>query len=173
MSFPLAKTAEALYPRAGIHDRELLLADIYSVQGAMHIELTEMEMASSLFKSAMKIREDAVAAGALDVDHPNRANSYMNLGVSVGHHDTREAIKLHETALEIRLRSSKFEKIQIQILSLNYLNIGRCWWIVGELDKAAKAYDSCLEIIKIKEAETGLIYAQCVSRSLSRNSRSS
>ena len=135
------------------------MADAYSVQAAMLNEQTEMQAAITLWEKALEIREDPVAAKVLDEDHPNRANSFMNLGVSVAHHDTVKAIQLHQKALEIRRRSAKFANAQVQGLSLNYMNIGRSWLEVGELDKAAAAFEDCIAIIKPKEEETGLRFA--------------
>ena len=159
ISFSLAKTAETLYNKADFQDRQLLLADIYSVQGAMRLELMEMDVASEFFKRAMRIREDAVDAGLLDPDHPNRANSYMNLGVSVGSGDPRRAIGLHQKALDIRERSSKYTNEQMQGLALNLLNLGRSLILVQELDTAAQAFARCLSILDVKERQTGQKFA--------------
>ncbi len=79
----------------------------------------------------------------------------MNLGVSVANQDTWEAIRLHQKALEIRETSSKYTQDQIQSRSLNYLNIGRCWWMVKDLEKAAESFQMCLDIIKEKESALG------------------
>lgn len=159
ISFSLAKTAETLYDKADFQDRGLLLADIYSVQGAMRLELMEMDVASELFKRAMRIREDAVDAGLLDPDHPNRANSYMNLGVSVGSGDPRRAIGLHQRALDIRERSSKYTNEQMQGLALNLLNLGRSLILVQQLDTAAQAFARCLSILDAIERQTGQKFA--------------
>jgi hypothetical protein len=105
-----------------VQDHNLLLADIYTVYGAMHVELTAIDEATSCFTKAMRIREEAVTNGVLDREHPNRANSFMNLGVSVANQDTREAIRLHQKALDIRESSSKYTQDQVQSRSLNYLN---------------------------------------------------
>ncbi|CAO1597920.1 hypothetical protein XANCAGTX0491_001709 [Xanthoria calcicola] len=163
-SLSLAETAEALYLKANLRDGKLLLADIYSVQGAMRLEIMEMEIASDLFQKAMTIREDAVLAGFLDPDHPNRANSYMNLGVNFTNDDARKAIGFHTIALEIRQRSSKFTQEQMQGLALNYLNIGRCYILVQELDKVSDAFASCLAILNTKELQTGQRFALKVGR---------
>ena len=122
-------------------------------------EQTEMKAAITLWEKALAIREDLVAAKVLDEDHPNRANSFMNLGVSVAHHDTVKAIQLHQKALQIRRRSTKFANIQVSGLSLNHMNIGRSWFELGELDKAAAAFEDCIAIIKSKEEEFGLRFA--------------
>lgn len=107
----------------------------------------------------MTIREDAVLAGLLDPDHPNRTHSYMNLGVSLTNDDARKAIGFHSTALDIRQRSSKFTKKQMHGLALNYLNIGRCYILVQELDKASDAFTRCLAILDTKERQTGQKFA--------------
>ena len=167
LSFPLARTVEKLCQAVDSNDSRLLLADAYSVQAAMLNEQTEMKAAITLWEKALEIRENLVAGKVLDEDHPNRAQSFMNLGVSVAHHDTVKAIQLHQKALEIRRRSTKFTNIQVQGLSLNHMNIGRSLLEVGELDKAAEAFEDCIAIIKPKEEETGLRFGLYVhSRAL-------
>ena len=133
-------------------------------------EQTEMKAAITLWEKALRIRENLVAAKVLDKDHPNRANSFMNLGVSVAHHDTVKAIRLHQKALEIRHGSTKFANTQVQGLSLNHMNIGRSWLELGELDKAAAAFENCIATIKPKEEETGLRFAMYVNSQTSPDS---
>ena len=81
---------------------------------------TEMKAAIILWEKAFEIRENLVTARVLERDHTNRANSYMNLGVSVAHHHTARAVLLRQRALEIRHGSTRFAKIQVQGLALNH-----------------------------------------------------
>lgn len=74
----------------------------------------------------------------LDEYHPNRANGYMNVGVGMTQDDPKEAIRMLTAALDIRLGSDKFTAIQIHGLALNYLNIGRAWWMVKAVDEARR-----------------------------------
>jgi tetratricopeptide (TPR) repeat protein len=153
----LAKTA---YRSTDLQDEGLLLADIYTVQCAIHNETSKVAMAVSYARKAYEIRERAVVAKVLEEDHPNRANGFMNLGVCIANDDIQEALRLHDIAIKIREGSSRYSEAQVQGLSLNYLNIGRCWWMVGELEKAAKSFEKSLSIIKMREATTGLKFAQ-------------
>jgi tetratricopeptide (TPR) repeat protein len=150
----MAATAESVCKNADLQDHGLLLADVYSVYGALYVELNRMELATEQFDKATAIREEAVVLGALEADHPNRANSYMNAGVSHTTSNTRKAIELHQQALKIRHSSDRFTHIQASGISLNYLNIGRCWLIVGELQKACEALETCLNDIRLHEAAT-------------------
>jgi hypothetical protein len=61
------------------------------VQGAIHVELTHDDKATDLFEKSRDLREGAVTAGMLDPAHPNRANSFMNLGVSVANKDHKKS----------------------------------------------------------------------------------
>ena len=61
-------------------------------------EQTEMKAAIILWEKALEIRENLVTAKVLDQDHPNRANSFTNLGVGVAHHDSVKAVQLHRKA---------------------------------------------------------------------------
>ena len=141
-SVALAETAEASYSIANLQDMDLLLADIYTVQGAVLLEIKGADKASALFEKAMEIREAAVAAGVLDQDHPNRANSYMNHGVSNTNDNASKAIELHNKALSIRQRTPKYAQDQMQGLALNHLNLGRCLILTNRLDEAAEAFDA-------------------------------
>ncbi|KAH0558898.1 hypothetical protein GP486_004469 [Trichoglossum hirsutum] len=156
----LAETAETAYQSTDLQDEGLLLADIYTVQCAIHNETSKAVIATSYAKKAHEIRERAVIAKVLEEDHPNRANSFMNLGVCIANDDIQEALRLHNIAIKIREGSSRFTESQVQGLSLNYLNIGRCRWMVGELEKAAKSFEKSFSIIKVREAITGLRFAQ-------------
>jgi len=100
----------------------------------------------------MRIREDAVVTGAMDEDHPNRANGFMNLGVVLAEREPWEAIKMHSIALDIRRRTTKYEADQLHGLALNLLNIGRCWWMVHRLEEAASCFQECLALMKSREA---------------------
>jgi tetratricopeptide (TPR) repeat protein len=142
----------------------MLLADLYSLQGDMYNELTQADKAVSFARAALKIKEDAVVAKALDKDHPQMANSYMDIGVFIAGQNVHEAIRLHKRAIKIREGSEKYADDQMQLLSLNYMNIGRCWWMVGELDKATNALQRGLEIIRRLEEVTGAPFAQHVQR---------
>lgn len=130
------------------------------VQGAMHIELTHGDEATVLFEKSRDLREGAVTAGMLDPAHPNRANSFMNLGVSVANNDPKKAIQFHQRAIDIREGSSKYTKEQVQTLSLNYLNIGRCWWMVGNLENATESFEKCIAIIEPKEKSSNVSFVQ-------------
>ena len=141
-------------------DHGLLLADIYMVQGAMHIELNHDDEATYFFEKSKDLREVAVNTGQLDPAHPNRANSFMNLGVSVANKDPRKAIEFHQRAIDIREGSSKFAKEQVQTLSLNYLNIGRCWWMVGNFENAKESFERCIAIIEPKEKSSNVSFVQ-------------
>lgn len=114
-----------------------------------------MMEAEEMAFTALKIREDAVLAGYLDEYHPNRANGFMNLGVVVANRDAKKAIELHKKALRIRCGSDKYTDIQIHGLSLNYLNIGRCYWMTGDLVKAEQSFENCLAIIERRESICG------------------
>lgn len=128
-------------------------ADICTVQLYQQNETSHNSALVELATQAHKIREAAVEAGAFDKHHPNRANGFMNLGVVLGGKDPHEAIRLHEIALSIREGSTQYTQDQIHGLSLNYLNIGRCWWMTGELDKAAQSFERSLAILKEREQD--------------------
>lgn len=130
------------------------------VQGAMYIELSREEEATKLFEKSRDLREQAVANGFMDAAHPNRANSFMNLGVSVANKDAWKAIEYHQKAIDIREGSDKYTEQQVQTLSLNYLNIGRCWWMTGELVKATEAYEKSIAIIEPKEVSSNIPFVQ-------------
>ena len=108
LALSMAATAESVCKNANLQDHGLLLADVYSVYGALYVELNRMEPATEQFDKATAIREEAVVLGALEADHPNRANSYMNAGVSHTNSNTRKAIELHQQALKIRHSSDRF-----------------------------------------------------------------
>lgn len=126
-------------------------ADICTVQLFQQNETSQPATLIQLASQALEIREAAVRDGSLDEFHPNRANGFMNLGVMYGRSDPHEAIRLHRIALGIRKGSEKYQKDQIHGLSLNYLNIGRCFWMVGELSEASEAFENCLSILKERE----------------------
>lgn len=63
---------------------------------------------------------------------------------------------------EIREQSPKYADQQMQLLSLNYMNLGRCWWMIKELDKATAAYQKSLHIIRRLEDLMGTPFAQYV-----------
>ncbi|KAI0456505.1 P-loop containing nucleoside triphosphate hydrolase protein [Xylaria acuta] len=131
------------------------LADIYTVQLFYHNEADHGVSLIELATRAMDIREDAVKKGDMDEDHPNRANGPMNVGVVLALKNPQMAIDMHSRALEIRLRSEKYKLEQIHGLALNYLNIGRCWWVVGELEKAASCFEESLGLWKKRETQVG------------------
>jgi tetratricopeptide (TPR) repeat protein len=117
--------------------------------------MSQMIDAENMASEALDIREKAVQSGFLDQYHPNRANGFMNLGVVVANRDAQHAIELHQKALDIRCGSSRYTNQQIHGLSLNYLNIGRCFWMVGNLAKAEQSFQNCLDIIKRREEICG------------------
>jgi len=131
-------------------------ADICTVQLFQQNEKSQIKTLTKLATCALNIRERAVAVGALDEYHPNRANGYMNLGVVVCREDPRKAILLHRKALRIRKGSTKYAKVQIHGLALNYLNLGRCLWMIGELEQAAACFERCLAILKDREDMLGV-----------------
>ncbi|KAL6699572.1 hypothetical protein J3F84DRAFT_361170 [Trichoderma pleuroticola] len=88
----------------------------------------------------MNIREDAVKQGPVDQQPPNRANGPMNVGVAPALEDPEAAIHIHSKAVEKRRGSNKYEAEQIYGFALNYLDIGRCWWVVGKLEMAASCF---------------------------------
>lgn len=126
-------------------------ADICTVQLFQQNETSQPETLVQLANQALKIREAAVEDGFLDKSHPNRANSFMNLGVMYGRSDPREAIRLHRIALAIRKGSTKYQEDQIHGLALNYLNIARCFWMGGELQEASDAFENVFSVLKERE----------------------
>ncbi|EFX03053.1 hypothetical protein CMQ_2982 [Grosmannia clavigera kw1407] len=141
----------------------LFLADLYTVQLYFHNETEAEEVGvartaglslAGLAAQDLKIREDAVKAGLLDVNHPNLANGFMNLGVVLAGDNPWEAIKMHQIALEIRQGTDKYRADQHHGWALNYLNIGRCWWVVKELDRAAVCFQSCIALMLERETAT-------------------
>ncbi|KAM4060526.1 tetratricopeptide repeat domain-containing protein [Hirsutella rhossiliensis] len=131
------------------------LADIYTVQLYYHNETDHQVSLVELATRAMNIRENAVEQSLMDEHHPNRANGFMNMGVVLALEDPKAAIGMHSRALEIRRGSDKYKTEQIHGFALNYLNIGRCWWVVGELEKAASCFEQCLVLWKGREAQVG------------------
>ncbi|KAL6825598.1 hypothetical protein J3E69DRAFT_355584 [Trichoderma sp. SZMC 28015] len=131
------------------------LADLYTVQLYYSNETDKGLNLVELATQAMNIRENAVEQGLMDQYHPNRANGPMNVGVVLALEDPEAAIHMHSRALEIRKGSNKYEAEQIYGFALNYLNIGRCWWVVGKLDMAASCFKQCLSLCKRREAEVG------------------
>lgn len=132
----------------------LFLADIYTVQLYYHNETTQGESLIDIARKAHRIREEAVEVGLLCSSHPNRANGFMNLGVVMAHTDPTRAIKLHSAALEIRLGSDKYSNQQIHGLALNYLNLGRCWWMVKNLSEAAVCFQRSMGLMQSREDAT-------------------
>lgn len=131
------------------------LADIYTVQLFYHNEVNEGISLVQLATKAMEIREEAVANGTMDKYHPNRANGHMNIGVVLALEDPRAAIKVHLKALDIRLGSERYKSSQVLGLALNYLNLGRCWWVVGELNKAESCFEKSLNLWNERESQVG------------------
>ncbi|KAK9857762.1 hypothetical protein MYU51_019987 [Penicillium brevicompactum] len=160
LSFSVARSAESACNRMDLQDHGLLLADLYSLQADMYNEMTQADKAVDLARQSLKIKKAAVKAKVLDKHHPQIANSYMDIGVFIGGTNPRGAIRLHEKAIGIRERSRKYAHQQMQLLSLNYMNIGRCWWMIKDLDKAIVAYQKSLEIIKRLEDVAGATFAQ-------------
>lgn len=91
----------------------------------------------------------------MDEYHPNRANGPMNVGVVLAGTDPEGAIELHTQALKIRLGSEKYRAEQIHGLALNYLNLGRCQWMVEKFDEAAECFEHCLCLMREREAQVG------------------
>lgn len=150
------------YHRADLQDHGLLLADLYSLQSDLHNEMTQASKAVELAKKSLELKKAAVKAKVLDRHHPQIANSYMDIGVFIGGTNPQAAIRLHEKAIRIREQSPKYADQQMQLLSLNYMNLGRCWWMIKELDKATTAYQKSLHIIKRLEDLMGTPFAQYV-----------
>lgn len=150
------------YHRADLQDHRLLLADLYSLQSNLCNELNQANKAVELAKKSLKIKTAAVKAKVLDRHHPTIANSYMDIGVFIRVHNPQAAILLHEKAIRIREQSPKYADQQMQLLSLNYMNLGRCWWMIKELDKATAAYQKSLHIIKKLENLMGTHFAQYI-----------
>ncbi|UKZ66307.1 uncharacterized protein TrAtP1_007482 [Trichoderma atroviride] len=130
------------------------------LQSDLHNELTQANKAVELAKKSLEIKQAAVKAKVLDRNHPQIANSYMDIGVFIGGANPQAAIRLHEKAIRIREQSPKYADQQMQLLSLNYMNLGRCWWMIKELDKATAAYQKSLHIIKRLEDLMGTPFAQ-------------
>lgn len=124
--------------------------------------MTQVERANKYFKDALDIREAAVKEGYLEPDHPQVANSYMNLGVSLANETdkTKEVIQLHQKAIIIREESPKFKDSQAQMWSLNYLNIGRCYWMENDLEEASNALKKSLQIIEENYVPSGPKFVQ-------------
>ncbi|KAK0732132.1 hypothetical protein B0H67DRAFT_474708, partial [Lasiosphaeris hirsuta] len=133
----------------------LFLADIYTVQLFYHNETTSEESLTNIALEAHRLREEAVRAGQMDPNHPNRANGFMNVGVALAHEDPLLALELHSKALEIRLGSDKYAAEQVHGVALNYLNMGRCCWILHDNAKAAECLGEALRLMKEREDETG------------------
>ena len=133
----------------------VFLADIYTVQLYHYNESDHGVKLIDLANQALEIREDAVKKELMKPSHPNRANSFMNLGVVLALEDPRKAIKQHSKALKIRHMSDEYRDVQIHGFALNYLNIGRCWWVLGELETAALCFEQCLLLWKKREAKLG------------------
>ncbi|KAB8269436.1 hypothetical protein BDV30DRAFT_242362 [Aspergillus minisclerotigenes] len=155
LSNPLIKTVKDEYQKISLQDHGLLWADICTVQLFEHNEMSQMDDAERVASEALNIREKAVQSGLLDEYHPNRANGFMNLGVVIANRDAQYAIRLHQKALDIRCGSDKYTDHQIHGLSLNYLNIGRCFWMTGDLAQAEASFQNCLTMIKKREEMRG------------------
>ncbi|KAF4119669.1 TPR protein [Geosmithia morbida] len=132
-----------------------LLADIYTVQLFYHNEVRHGMNLVELAKKALSLRESAVSEDLMKKYHPNRANGFMNVGVILAAESPRDAILYHKKALEIRLGSEEFASEQTLGLALNYLNIGRCWWIVGELEEAAGCLNESVALFRQRESVAG------------------
>jgi len=166
----LIATAKASYDLLDAASRQLtttpaFLADLYTVQLFYHNEVTSDISMVDLARRALDVREAAVGQGQMDEYDPNRANGFMNVGVVMTQDDPRGAIEMHTKALEIRLGSDKYRHQQLHGLALNYLNIGRCWFLVGDLDQAATCFEKCLTIMRAREKEVGkrfALYVLCV-----------
>ncbi|TAQ89428.1 hypothetical protein B7494_g2246 [Chlorociboria aeruginascens] len=139
----------------GRFDSSSPLIDTAAAGYEHHNETAKVEILIDLATRALDIREAAVKTGLLDCHHPNRANSFMNLGVMVARNDPKKAIQPHQTALSIREEMKKYSQDQLHGLALNFLNIGRCWWMVRELELAAQSFEKCLEILKDREKVVG------------------
>lgn len=129
------------------------LADIYTVQLFYHNEADQGISLVELAMQAMNIREKAVQDGTMDQYHPNRANGPMNVGVVLALEDPKAAIEMHSRALKIRLGSDRYMAEQIHGLALNYLNVGRCWWVLDELENAASCFEQCRAYVRDREAQ--------------------
>lgn len=147
----LIETAIKCYKSAPIDPHNLLWADICTVRQFYENEATQANTMVSLAQEALEIRQKAVESKALENDHPNLANGFMNLGVALVDSDPRRAIELNNQALAIRNMSSRYSEIQIHGRALNLLNIGRCWWILREYNAAEKSLEESLEVMRTRE----------------------
>lgn len=134
---------------------KLLWADICTVRQFYEVEVTQANIIVSLAEEALKIRKKAVDSKALEDDHPNLANGFMNLGVALVDKDTWRAVELNTQALAIRNMSPRYSGDQIHGRALNLLNIGRCWWILRDYDAAKKSLEECLEVMRTRERAVG------------------
>lgn len=159
ISSELIDSASNAYHSLKSRENELLWADICTVKLFYVNETHHQQTAIALAKEALDIREKAVRDGIFDEDHPNRANGFMNLGVMYAKIDPQEAIRHHIRAIGIRERSSRYKNDQVHGLALNYLNIGRSFWMVGQLDEAAESFEKCLTIIQPREEVCGFRFA--------------
>ncbi|KAM5354320.1 hypothetical protein ACJ41O_000969 [Fusarium nematophilum] len=132
---------------------ELFLADIYRCQMNYLNESNNGVDLVDLAKETMRIREDAVAKGQMDEFHPNRANGLMNYALFLAFTDPREAIRKHEEAIRVRTGSDRYKNDQLHGLALNYLNIGRCWWVVRDFPRAEGCFTKALELMRTRESE--------------------
>lgn len=108
LSTKLNETAMSIYNSLEGQNSDLLLADMKTAELFVDLEMTRIDLTIRKSEKALEIRECAVVAGALEVDHPNRANSFMNLGVCVANDDPHRAIVLHKRALAIREGSGRY-----------------------------------------------------------------
>ncbi|KAK6349285.1 hypothetical protein TWF730_010035 [Orbilia blumenaviensis] len=157
-SLEISLSAEKVCEKANIKDGGLLLADIYTIQGTVHIELNKnINTATNLFQKALEIREDAVTIGIMDPNHPNRANSFMNMGNGFSHSDPQKTIELHERAIETRRNGSRPPKREDSCLHLavSYLCIGKCHLKLGNSDDALASFKKCLEELEVSPKGNG------------------
>ena len=133
----------------------MFLADIYTVQLFYRNETTHGESLVGLATEALQIRERAVESGLMDEFHPNRANGFMNVAVVLAHENPQKAIDLHKIALGIRLGSNAYSQEQVHGIALNYLNIGRCWLMVKNLEEAGICFQKCLLLMLSRESKVG------------------
>ncbi|XXG95595.1 hypothetical protein Hte_001863 [Hypoxylon texense] len=151
----LIHTAKECYRNAPNDPYNLLWADICTVQQFYENEVTQADSMASLAEEALAIRLKAVDSKALENDHPNLANGFMNLGVAFVDKDTWKAVELNMQALAIRNMSSRYSEDQIHGRALNLLNIGRCWWILRDYGAAQKSLEECLDVMGARERVVG------------------
>ncbi len=112
-----------------IPEDDLLLAEIYNIQGALAINASQLDTAQSWYTKSLGIRETYLGPESDLV-----ADTYNNLGaVYYRKQNYEEALLLHQQALTIRqniLPSSHPD------LATSYNNLAACYYDLGDLEAA-------------------------------------